>query len=282
VTVVAGAAAVPASPLLLPEASPAAPATDAADVAALRRAVEETLAALPDADTVILVGPGPRGFRERARSGLRPLGVAVDDIVLPVDGELLTHATRLTQYPVLIGGGLSVENAVLARLVHRLRGEVTVLPVSVAPETDGQILVNVGASLVEALRDAHRRGVLVATADLSAGLDRTSPRYEIAGADTWDRLATGAIAAGDVDALAALGPSEAARVVARGWAPLTVLAGFAAAARLRPAGAPGYAPVRGVGRLWTRLEPSGSSDVGAAFRRDGTAPLSLPRDPGAS
>lgn len=276
-TVVAGAAAVPAAPLLLPEASSAVPAAEREAVGRLREMVATTVAALPDADVVVLIGPGPRGFRERARSSLRPLGIAADDVVLPVDGELLTHATRITQYPVLIGGGLSIENAVLARLVHRARGEVPVLPVSVAPETDGQVLVNIGASLVEALRDTHRTGIVVAASDLSAGLDRSSPRYAIAGAAAWDRLVLRAAATGDVDALSALGPAEAGRVHARGWGPLTVLAGVAAAARLHPVEEPRYEIVRGVGRLCLRLGHTGSADVGGVFRRDGTAPLRLPR-----
>lgn len=276
-TVVAGAAAVPAAPLLLPEASPGVPARDAEAVHRMREAVTTTVAALPDADVVVLIGSGPRGFRERARSSLRPLGITTDDVVLPVDSELLTHATRITQYPVLIGGGLAVENAVLARLAHRRYGGIPVLPVSVAPETDGEVLVNIGAGLVEALRDTHRTGVVLATSDLSAGLDRTSPRYEIAGAAAWDQLVLRAISTGDADALAALGPTEAARVHGRGWGPLTVLAGLAAAARLRPVEEPGYDVVRGVGRLWLRLGHTGSADVGGAFRRDGTAPLRLPR-----
>lgn len=276
-SVVAGAAAVPAAPLLLPEASPDVPDRDREAVLRLRATVEATIAALPEADVVVLVGPGPRGFRERARSSLRPLGIATDDVVLPVDSELLTHATRLSQYPVLIGGGLSVENAVLARLVHRDRGEVPVLPVSVAPETEGEVLVNIGASLVEALRDTHRTGIVVATGDLSAALDRTSPRYAVAGAEAWDELVCRAVSTGDVDALSALGPAEAGRVHGRGWGPLTVLAGLAAAARLYPVEEPGYDVVRGVGRLTLRLGATGSADVGGVFRRDGTAPLNLPR-----
>ncbi|MBW3658565.1 MAG: hypothetical protein KY457_07995 [Actinobacteria bacterium] len=276
-TVVAGAAAVPAAPLLLPQVSPGVPAADAEAVARLRDAVAATVDALPDADVVVLIGSGPRGFRERARSSLRPLGIVADDVVLPVDAELLTHATRITQYPVLIGGGLAVDNAVLARLAHRRYGDIPVLPVSVAPETDGQVLVNIGAGLVEALRDTHRAGAVLATSDLSAGLGRTSPRYDVAGAAAWDQLVLRAVGSGDVDALAALGPAEAARVHGRGWGPLTVLGGLAAAARLHPVEEPGYDVVRGVGRLWLRLGHTGSPDVGGVFRRDGTAPLTLPR-----
>lgn len=276
-TLVAGAAAVPAAPVLLPEVSAGVPAGDAEAVARVRDDATATVAALPAADVVVLVGPGPRGFRDRARSSLRPLGIAGEDLVLPVDGELLTHASRITQYPVLLGGGLSIENAVLARLLHRARGDVPVLPVSVAPETAGEVLVNIGASLVEALRDTHRTGVVIATGDLSAGLDRTSPRYAIGGAAAWDRLVLRALGTGDVDALSALGPAEAGRVHGRGWGPLTVLAGVAAAARLHPVEEPRYDVVRGVGRLSLRLGHTGSADVGGVFRRDGTAPLSLPR-----
>lgn len=278
-TVVAGAAAVPAPPLLLSEVSPDQPDTHREAVASLRERVRAILAALPDADVTVLIAPGPRGVHERARADLRPLGVNADDVVLPVDAELLPHATRLTQYPLALGGSLGVELTVLTRLVAEVRGEGPVLPLSVAPGTDGQVLLNVGASLVEALRDAHRRAVVVAAADLSAGLTTDAPAHLVAGAGAWDTLVVDAVTRRDTDAVAALGPSEAGRVRASGWASLTTVLGVAAAARLRVADDEvAYEVVRGVGRLATRLVPTGEDDVGGAFRRDGTAPLTLPRD----
>lgn len=279
-TVVAGAAAVPAAPLLLPEASPAQPEHDRRAVAALRERVRAVLAALPAADVTVVIAPGPAGVHERAVASLRPLGIAADDVVLPVDASLVPHTTRLTQYPLALGGALGIEHTVLVRLLADGGGRGPVLPLTVPPGTDGQVLVNVGASLVEALRDAHRSAVVVAAADASAGLDERSPGHRIDGAAAWDRRLVTAVAERDADAVAGLGPAEAGRVAAAGWAPLTTLLGVAAAARLRIVDDDvAYAVVRGVGRVTTRLEPRGGSDVGGSFRRDDTAPLQLPRDP---
>jgi hypothetical protein len=278
VPVVVGAAVVPAAPLLLPDASPQQPDPDRSAVARLRARVDETLGALPDADVIVLIAPGPRGVHDRARASLRPLGIAREDVSLSVDRKLVPHTTRLTQYPLALGGDLGIEHTILVRLIHALRPDATVLPVSVAPSTDGGVLINVGASLVEALRDAGRTGAFVAAADLSAALTETSPGYLADGAADWDRRLVGAFTRRDTAAVAGLGPHDAARMRAIGWAALTVLAGATAVARLAVAGDLRYDVVRGVGRLTGRFLPTGQGDAGEAFRRAGTPPLTLPRD----
>lgn len=280
-TVVRGAAAVPAAPLLLPEASPDQPAADRAPVAELRERVRAILDGLPDADVVVLVAPGARGIHDRALASLRPLGTAAADVTLPVDERLVPHVTRLTQYPLALGGSLGVEHTVLARLIHAVRGpETCVLPIAVSAATDGAVLVNVGASLVEALRDADRTAVVVAASDLSAGLTDTSPAAWVPGAEEWDRRAVAVFSARDTAGLAACGPGEAHKVWAAGWPSLTVLSGVAAGARLQVDGDVGYHVVRGVGRLTAALAPSGEPLPGGSLRQDGAGPLTLPRDGG--
>lgn len=276
-TVVRGAAAVPAAPVLLPAASPQQPEADRGQVARLRARVDRLLGDLPEVDVVVLVAPGPRGVHDRAHASLGQLGVVADELTLPVDRRLLPHVTRLTQYPLAVGGSLGVEHTVLARLLHAARGPVDVLPVAVAPSTRGEVLVNVGASLVESLRDADRTAVVVAASDLSAGLEGHSPGALVDGAAAWDRLAVRAFSTGAPEGLSALGPAEAARVRAVGWASLTVLLGVAAAARLEVTGDLGYDVVRGVGRLTGRLRAAGSGPAatpggqGAGSAGSGTA-----------
>ncbi len=276
---VCGAAAVSGAPVLLPEAAPRLPAADRAAVERLRAHTHAVLAGLPDCDVTVLVASGPRAVHDRARASLRPLGVVAHDVTLPVDADLVAHVTRLTQYPLALGGDLDVTMSVLARLVHAVRGSVPVLPLSLAPTTDGHVLVSVGASIVEALRDAGCRAAVVVAGDLSAALDVSSPRYLVDGAPDWDRRLVAAVREGDTDAVARLGPDEAARVHAHGWAPLAALAGVAAASRLQVVGdTVEHDTTRGVGRLTARFAPSGAGEPGAPFRRAHAGALRLPRD----
>ena len=105
-------------------------------------------------------------------------------------------------------------------------------------------LAGLGEELVE--RSMAERYVVVAQGDLSAGLRADSPRPGIPGAAMWDEQAVGAIDASRLEALAKLGPEEAARVHALGWAPLATLAGICRAARLATV-VRHYSAPRGVG-----------------------------------
>lgn len=277
-SVVSGAAIIPTAPVLLPEVSPDQPAEDRETVEVVREEVADTFNRLPHADVVVLLAAGPRGVHRRAVSSLRPLGITVDDLELAVDETLVPHTTRLTQYPLALGGSLPVTHAVMVRLVAQHLGRVPVLPVSVDPNTDGDVLVNIGASLVEALRDAHRTAIVIAAGELSACLTEKSPGYLVDGAHETDQELVDAVAQRDIEALAGLGPEEAARVRADGWAPIAVLGGVVAAGRLSLDSPPVYDLLRGVGRIHARYAPAGGEDVGGRFRTGGTAPLKLPRD----
>ncbi len=141
-----------------------------------------------------------------------------------------------------------------------------VLPLAVPPGTDGDVLVHVGASLLEGLRDAGMTATMVSAGDLSACLDESSPGYVVAGADAWDREAVTAVRRGDAAAFAALGPADAERVMARSWPPLAVLAGAVAAARLTPTEVR-YAAPRGVGQLVAAYTDLGGEEAGARYAR---------------
>lgn len=260
---VVGAAVMPAAPVLLPEVSPDQPDGDREAVATVRDEIADTFRRLPTgAEVVVLLAPGPRGVHGAAVSSLRILGVNVDDVQLPVDSMLVPHVTRLMQYPLSLGGTLPVEHAVLTRLVADHLGHVPVLPISVDPATDGAVLVSVGAALVEALRDAGRDAIIIATGDLSACLTDASPGYVVDGAQSTDQAIVEALAQQDPDTLAGLGPDEAARVQASAWAPLTALNGAVAAGRLVVDGHPIYDVMRGVGRVHVRYATPEASREG--------------------
>lgn len=243
-----GAAVVPAAPLLLPEVSPAQPEPVREDVARLRELSREAIASLPRADVTVVVAAGPRGIHDSAVASLAPLGVPWARAELPVPTEAVEHLSRLVQHPMLRGDELGVALAVLALQVRDVRGIVPVLPLSVPAGTDFDVLTSVGASIAEAVEDAGLTATVVAAGDLSAGLHESSPRWRIDGAERWDAEAVRAFADGELKRLRDLGPEEAERVAALGWAPLAVLHGLVAAGGLAPE-LLGYLAPLGVGQL---------------------------------
>jgi hypothetical protein len=233
---VLGAAIVPASPLLLADTSPAQPDDLAEEIADLRTQVADSLSTLPAADGIILLAAGARGFHDHARGDLAQLGLPGVDVEMPVCEAMLPAVTRLTQYPMIRGEDLDVDLSVLALQVQHAFGEVEVLPVRVPSATAGDVLVAVGASLVEALRGSDLTATVVCAGDLSATLTTASPGYVADGAADWDHTSVRACRTADANLLASMGPEEAKRVGARGWAPLTALLGVVASARLKPGG----------------------------------------------
>jgi hypothetical protein len=125
---------------------------------------------------------------------------------------------------------------------------VPVLPVAVDPGSEAPALAALGRELA----DDSRRAVLLAAGDGSAGLGERSPRWRIEGAAAWDAALVAAVAAHDEAALAVLGPQEARRVWALGWAPIVVAT--AAAGRWRVCS---YSAPRGVGYLVATGETAG-------------------------
>lgn len=220
-------------------------------VARLRQHVRDVLAALPHADVTVLIAAGSRGIHDSACVSFAALGVQGYEEELPVASPIVEHLSRLTQYPMLRGDDLDLAHAVLAALVSSVRGIVPVVPVRVPAGTEGEVLVTVGASIEQAAQDAGMTANVVVAADLSAALDETSPRYRVAGAREWDAAVIEAVEHHDLGRVVELGPDEALRVHALGWAPLVVLHGAAAAGGLLPEFV-GYDAPRGVGQLVVR------------------------------
>jgi hypothetical protein len=247
---VVGAAAIPAAPLLLPDVSPDQPQEVRPGVRRLRELASDALDAVPAVDAYVLVGSGKRGIYDRGQATLAPLGADHARISLPIAQPVIEHLSRLTQYPMFRGDTLDVETSVLALAVHAVRGEVPILPVSVPRAADFDVLVSIGASIREAVGQAGMGVAVICASDLSAGLDGSSPAGRIEGARAWDDQVVEACRAGDLAGLRDLGPDEASRVQAHGWASLAVFHGVCAG-RLRVE-CLGYEAPRGVGYVVLR------------------------------
>lgn len=236
---------------MLPDASHGQPPEIREAVRDLRRLARAAIAALPSFDVAVMVASGTRGVYDQAVASLAPLGIQEPEIQLPVDAGALEHLSRLTQYPMFRGDPLGVSHAVLALQLHASHGLVPVVPLNVPTGVDFDVLVSVGASIAEAARDAERLVAVICPGDLSAGLHEGSPAHSIANAPEWDAAVVAAFEEGDLSALRELGPRNAERVRSLGWAPLAVLHGACARARLRPV-LLGYRSPRGVGQIVAR------------------------------
>lgn len=238
---IVGAAVLPAAPLLVPGVS----ATLPAGVAKVMDAVDAVVESLPVGDLTVLVGTGEGGLHATGRATLE--GVGRPDIVLDVDvdGGAVSRIAAATQYPMYQGSTLPLDLGVLALHVGDSRA---VVPLSVPATAAFDVLVGLGSSIARVLGDADVRAVLVVAGDLSAGLTEQSPLYVVDGADVWDELAVAAVDSGRLDTLERLGPEEAQRVGARAWAPLAVLHGATASAKLGMV-VRHYSAPRGVGYL---------------------------------
>lgn len=254
-------AIVPTAPLLLPQVSPRQPTALAEPVARLRAATHATLAGLPDVATFLLLAAGPalrlpHGDRvDGAASGHpqlqrqvavgRAIGDRLRSLLAPAAGGGGAHELRAatredgTAHGDLLDGGV----AVLAALVADARPGAEVVPFEVP--------VGAAAEDLAAVADAIRAGcepgavAVVVAGDLAATREVSSPGYVVDGAVAFDDAVAAAVAAGDLERLEGLGPAQAARVQARGWAPITV--GLRLAARPLPQAAL-HAPA-GVGLL---------------------------------
>ena len=225
----------------------------AADAAASRLAgvrLVVLVAAAPDPAATAPAAPSPlaaagepqAGVHQAARASLAGLGrpdLATDLPVPAATAGAIAAATGLPRRR----GPLPVDLAVLAL---RLDPPRPVVPVAVDANTDGAALVALGQRIAEALADYDTPAALVAAGEGSAALSERAPRHHVDGADAWQEQYVAAWQDGDAQAIAALGPGEAARVHARGWAPATVTAAAAVGAGLEPSLCHHAAP-RGVG-----------------------------------
>lgn len=233
---------VPSSPLLSPVAAPHAAPAQA--VARARDAAADVLDV--DATAWLLVAAGPS-----VRTWQGPVGLAAGyGRDLPPwsptpSGRLRGLLEEGLNAPTDPERRLPTDLAVLATLARGAAPDRPVAALTVDPEGD---LASVAA--VCRASAAATGAAIVAAGDLSAGLTPASPRALVDGAKEWDDDVATCVRSGDLGRLSLSGPAEAARVHARGWAPLVVAATVAAA----PAPGARYAVLRGVGALtvgWT-------------------------------
>lgn len=230
---IVGAAVVPAAPLLVPGVAPDLPDALEACAAAVRRSLD----GLPPHDLAVLLAVGGNG--SRAGHGCYDIatatlaGIGRPDLILDAetDIEAVAAVSRVTQFPVFHAEPLPLALAALALHVRAGRA-VPLVPICVPRAASAESLIGVGGGIGEALRASGRRAVLVAAGDLAAGLTAGSPLALVDGARAWSDTAVDVVASGRLHGLAGLGPAEAARVGALGWAPLVVLHGALAVAKL--------------------------------------------------
>jgi hypothetical protein len=243
--VITGAAAVPSAPLLVPGATERL----SDGVRAIAEAVDVTLRGLPPHDVAVVVAAGAEaGVHAATTASLAGAGRPDLTVTLQPDGFTEGLAKTLGWY-LHDTAALPLGLAVLAQLMVAARGNGTpVVPLSVDPSAPSSLLVTTGHAIVEASERASRRVAVVVAGDLSAGLAPKAPRAVVPGARAWTETVVDAVASGRLDRLLRLGPQEAQRVTAVGWAPLVVLHGVCERARLGTV-VRRYAAPRGVGYL---------------------------------
>lgn len=224
---IVGACVLPTAPLLVPGVAAQLPP----GCEAVADAVDIVVEQLPSADAVVLLAPGDST-------------TVHDDAVVSLGGigrpditEQRSVATDLVE-PVALALGaeiagdtpLSLPLAVLALL---LGNSAPLVPVTVQTDLGFERLSGAGRAVAQALGEPGTPDVVVvASGDLSAGIGPASPRPGIAGAQAFDEQVVEIVDSGRLDRLAELGPKEARRVHASGWAPLVVLHGVVAHAKI--------------------------------------------------
>lgn len=238
---IVGAAVIPTAPLLVPGVSANWPD----GVAKVVDAVQAATAGLPDADVAVLLAAGERGVYDAAEASMA--GVGRPDITAgrKVCRSAIVRISAAAQYRMRRGDPLPLGLAALALLID---DRTATVPVAVPANARFDALVGIGAGIARATADAHLRAVVIAAGDLSAGLTESSPLYRIDGALFWDEQIVAVFDSGRLDGLRRLGPQEAGRVGAPGWAPLVVLHGAVARAKLGMV-VRHYSAPRGVGYL---------------------------------
>jgi hypothetical protein len=248
-------AAVPAAPLLLPSVSPRQPEASRDGVAALRAEVSALLAALPPVEAIVLLAAGDDatvpdgGCVDLAGSGHPQVSLDV-----PVDRPLLAAIATRTSAPRIRADRLQGDLAILAALIDATGSGTSIVPMTVARNAGVATLGGAASGVVSAVAATGRDVAVLAAGDLSATRDLTAPGYLVDGATGFDAAVLAAVRSGDDATLEGLGPVEATRVAARGWAPLVVLCRVARAVGLTVAQAELMAP-RGVGQLLASSRP---------------------------
>jgi hypothetical protein len=239
--VLVGAAVLPTAPLLVPGVS----ATLPDGIPKVCDAVDAAVEALPASDVVVIVAAGDGGLHDTHDATLGGIGRSDIAVDAAIDSQAVSRLAAATQYPMLKGHTLPLGLTVLALHLGDAQGLV---PMTVPASAEFDALVGLGASIARSFADPDLRATVVVAGDLSSGLTEKSPMHRVEGAMFWDEQAVAAVDSGRLEALARLGPSEAKRVGALGWAPLAVLHGAAATAKIGMV-VRHYSAPRGVGYL---------------------------------
>lgn len=239
---IVGAAILPTAPMLVPGVS----ATFPPGVAAVCDAIDAALDRLPDHDVAVLVAAASHGsLYDAVHATLAPIGLPGVEQIGKVDPVVLERLSSLTQYAVQRGEPLPLGLTVLALLAGDYR---PVVPVDVPSGAAFDALAAIGVGIAGAVEGPDLRAVVIAAGDLSAGLTEGSPLHLIEGAADFDAQVVDVVDRGRLDDLARLGPEEARRVGAGGWAAMAALHGALARAKIGLVRRHYSAP-RGVGYL---------------------------------
>lgn len=238
---IVAAAVMPTAPLLIPGVTAALPD----GVGKVCDAIDAVTERMPQMDVAVLVAAGDAGIYDATEASLQGVGRPDVRATPRIHSEAVARLSAATQYPMYRGSPLPLNLAVLA--LH-LGGLAPLAPIAVPATAEFSSLVSAGAAIARTFSDDDVRAAVVVAGDLSAGLTERSPLYQVDGALFWDEQAVAAVDSGRLGGLASLGPSEAERVGAQGWAPLAVLHGVAAAAKIGMV-VRHYSAPRGVGYL---------------------------------
>lgn len=239
--VLTGAASLPSAPLLVTGVGRGLGSAHQQ----LRASVQRVARGLPAADVLVVIAAGQAALHDTVTADLSGLGYPGHTRTVDACPPAIAALSKLTQYPRVRRPRLPLDLATLTLLVDR---NEPVVALEVSASAEYSVLSALGISVVQALQDSGLTGNVVAAGDLSAGLDAKAPLAERPGAVEWNAAVVELFTVGEGERLAALGPDEAARVGARGWAPLCVLHGAAVSAGLNLA-VRRYAAPRGVGYL---------------------------------
>lgn len=236
-----GAASIPSAPVLVDGIGRGL----GAQLTQLRASVQRVTLGLPDADVVVIVAAGQPALHDTAVADLSGLGYPGQRRTVRSCPPAIAALSRMTQYPRVRRPRLPVDLATLTLLLDR---NEPIVALEVSAWAEFAVLSAVGVSVVEALHEAEVVGSVVVAGDLSAGLTPQAPLAQRPGAAAWDAAMVRAFTDDDSSRLAGLGPADAARIGARGWAPLCVLAGATASVGMQMA-VRRYAAPRGAGYL---------------------------------
>jgi len=239
----------PAAPLLLPAASPAQPAAFEAATSELRAAVDGILCGLPAADAALLLLPDEEALViDAPQASLASYGLPDVTTRVTIDEALIAAVSAHGQAPRVRSDSLTGDAAVLALLLAGVQPGLALAPVTVPRRASATGLDGIAMGLVRSVASVERDIAVIAAGDLAATLDTTSPGYLVEGASNWDARLVAAVRAGDQQAAGHLGPDEAGRVQARGWAPITVALSLAQGCDWR-FGEVTYLAPKGVGQI---------------------------------